>query len=145
MSGECSSQSEASRATDARLTSLPLPCGPGFFSLFIFLIQPAPPVGLANSSAGGLDLAPVLAHLAGFIVISSVLKMRKPTGLPGAQPLLFLGLLCILVGPSLLCNASTQSWSGVEKTIHALCSWSDPCRPSMKASLLCRPSDQVLG
>ncbi len=109
MSGVCSSQSKASSATDARLTSLPLPCGPGFFSLFIFLVQPAPPVGLANSSAGSLDLAPVLAHLVGFMVISAVLKMREAAGLPGAQPLLFLCLLCILVGPSLLYNASSQS------------------------------------
>ncbi len=136
MSGDCSNQSEASRVTDARLTSLPLPCGPGFFSLFIFLVQPAPPVGLANGSAGGLDLAPVLAHLVGFMVISAVLKMRKPTGLPGAQPLLFLCLLCILIGPSLLCNASSQSLvrCGADNSAVSLASVDPPGKPASYAT-----------
>ncbi len=56
-----------------RVTTFSFSGGPDFFSLFIFLVQPAASVGLGSSSARSLDGPPVLAGPVDIYVISTVL------------------------------------------------------------------------
>lgn len=92
------------------LTSLPLPVDTHLFSLFVFLIKPAPPVALGNSPARPrLHRAPLATPVALCIVSAKIWQMCHATGLPGAQAFLLFCLVVVVMAYCFLC--SHCSWS----------------------------------